>query len=98
MALPGQSQHDSCPDPQSYLNDVQKYFFRPIVQRSLRVGQFFRYCYFGDNENGATQSSRRTDKNTQRREENAAAPDDQDHRHYHAVAYEYYPGERVVNE
>ena len=97
MRLPPESQSNSYPDPQFYLNNVQKYFFRPEPLRDLRLGQFVRYFYFGDDPNGATPSSRRTDENTQRDTDHTQAPDDREHRHWHNRAYDFQPGELVRN-
>ena len=43
MPLPESYQSDSYPDPEFYLNNMQKYFFRPEELRDLRPGQFVRY-------------------------------------------------------
>ena len=62
------------PDPEHYLNKVQEYMFRNEQLRHLRLGQFFRYFYFGREEERQLDAEVAADP--------ASVPDDATHRHY----------------
>ena len=98
MARPDGPGADTHPDPGFYLTNVQKYFFRPHKLVDLRVGQFLRYFYFGEDAHGVSHASRRTDEDTQVDIGSLGRIDDSDHRHWHRVASDAEPGQQIPNE
>ena len=75
------------PDPDHYLNHVQKYFFRGKELAHLRPGQFFRYIVHNDEQDASHKAAMETKEDVEEAEEQHwGGEDNVTHRHYDSIA------------
>ena len=86
----------SYPDPDHYLNNVQKYFFRGKELAHLRPGQFFRYFVHNDEQDASHKAAMETKEDVEEAEEQHwGGEDNVTHRHYDSIASGMEPGSSV---